>query len=181
MQRTSTWKFALGSLLVAGVVVGAWACNEDPEEPAVATAVTQAPAAEKTTERLLARSEERWTHIAKGDWIVGYDYMSPTIKQWMTIYQFLEGKGNHKYEDPAKPEFVGFDPEDENRAYVQVNVKWTPLHSMIDLVKDKPEDLSQRIEMVETWDWAEGDWGMHWPPERVSDFYASHPELLKSK
>lgn len=181
MQRTRTWKVVLGALLMAGTVMGTWACNEDAEDPANDAAVAQAPVAEKTTERLLARSEERWSHISKGDWIVGYDYLSPTIKQWMSIYQFLEGKGNHKYEEPAKPEFIAMDPENDNLAYVQVNVKWTPLHSMLEMVDDRPDDLSQRIEMVETWEWAEGDWGMQWPPERVSDFYSSHPDLLKSK
>jgi hypothetical protein len=181
MQRTRTWKIAMGSLLMAGTVMGAWACNEDPEEPTVKSPAVQAAAAEKTTEHLLARSEERWTHIAEGNWIEGYDYLSPTIKQWMSIYQFLEGKGNHKYDDPAKPELIAVDPEDDNVAYVQVNVKWTPLHSMIEMVDERPEDLSQRIEMVETWEWAEGDWGMRWPPERVADFYSSHPDLRKGK
>lgn len=183
LQRTRTWKFVLGSLLMAGTVMGIQSCNEDPEDGKSdgAKAAAPAPAAEKTTEHLLARSEARWEHVAGGDWIDSYDYLSPTIKQWMSIYQFLEGKGNHKYENPSKPELVAYDPEDEDKAYVQVNVKWTPLHPILAQVEERPEDLGARIDMIETWVWVDGDWGMEWPPARVSDFYDSHPELLKGE
>jgi hypothetical protein len=179
MKRTSsTWTAILGSIfLVAGC--GGSDAKQDASDATTATTAA-ATKQEPTRERLLERSRERVGAQCKGDWIAVYNYIHPKAKEWMTIYQFLEGKDMHEYNQPTEPEVIALDGD---TAYLSVTALWTPKHPMLKHVDNVPEgwDPTERIEWIETWQFTDGDWYMQWPQEYPADFYEQHPELLKKK
>jgi hypothetical protein len=136
------------------------------------------------TARLLERSAARWAHVTRGEWVESYDSLSPTVKGWLSMEEFLQGKRMHRYEDPGRPELIGIDMEHDHVAYVRVNVKWSssaPAQTIICFDRFPEEYGQDRIEAVETWEWLDGEWWMRWPMSRPSDFFADHPELLRAR
>jgi hypothetical protein len=133
---------------------------------------------EATLERLMKRSTERAETMCAGEWIEVYDFVHPEMKEWMTIYQFLEGKDNHSYAEPTEPQLVA---REGDMAYLSMTALWTPHHPMIKQVDNVPEgwDPTERIEWIESWEFIDGDWHMQWPQQYPGDFFEEHAELLK--
>lgn len=152
-------------------------CNQDTAQAKVPAAPV-AKQVEPTQERLLARANERWARIAKGDWIQAYDYLSPDQKQSTSLPQYLQNKQNHKYENPRVSEVVASDAKD---AVLKITSLWTPQHEKFKQVKLEPgQSLTREIELIESWRWAENDW-VFVRAQRPEDFYQAHPELLRSE
>jgi hypothetical protein len=60
-----------------------------------------------------------------------------------------------------------------------VSVYWKPTHPLI-MSAPGGEDLEDRIDMVETWEWQAGQWYFV-DNERRGEFFKEHPELLKKE
>ena len=156
------------------------ACDPD-EAQAAQTAATDATVAqehEPTQERLMERSIERAQLTCSGEWISVYDFIHPEIKTWMTVYQFLQGKDRHTYAEPTEPRLVG---REGDTAYLSATVLWTPRIDVPIHNVEEDWDPTERIEWIETWEFAEGDWHMRWPPQDPGEFFEEHPDLLKKK
>ena len=177
-RSTATWAL-LGTFFVSTACSGGsdvqaggpeTAENDPAAEPAVEV--------QDTDERLIERSKTRLDVMCSGDWIEVYDFIHPQTKEWMSIYQFLEGKDNHEYAEPTKPQIVA---REGDTAYLSVTALWTPKHPMLANVDNVPVDWdpTERIEWIETWQFAGGDWHMQWPQQYPGDFFEEHPELLK--
>lgn len=177
-------------LALSALSLLALACAPAGGEPTAAPAPAQQtaqqpaqqPAAEApraTESRLIERSAERWRLSCAKEWIDVYEFISPAARKQMSIYSFLEGKDNHTFESPSTPHLVAVDGK---KAYVEVSVTWTPQHPMLTQVELEPgQTLTERFELIETWEWVKDDWYMEWPPERPSEFFEAHPDLLKKK
>jgi len=160
---------------------GLFACGTDDGSDGPAPITPGAPGAEgavhqATLERLLERSRERAALTCAGSWIEVFDFVHPEVKQWMTIYQFLQGKDRHSYAEPTEPLLIA---REGDTAHLSLTVLWTP---RLDLKIDNvPEDWdpTERIEWIETWEYAQGDWHMSWPPQDPGEFFAEHPDLLR--
>lgn len=168
---------ALAGLLVAGC------SQESPPPPTPAVASTPAPKPQPTKERLVERCKERWAKIEKKDWVSAYDMLAPEPKQALLLSQFLSQKSSHTYADPKVVEVLRIDGE---IGYVRSTAMWTPQHPQLELLKD-PESLAElkrrfpeKIDQVETWRFADGDWG--WLDAKgVHEFFEKHPELLRAQ
>lgn len=176
MKLTS---LSFAAALVAGSVLLLPACKDrsTQEKPAPSAAAQDAKPAEPTRERLVARATERWAKIVQADWIQAYDFLSPEQKRATPLAQYLMNKQNHRYENPHVGEVLACDGKD---GYVQVSSLWTPQHPKFKEVKLEPgQSLTQAIEMIESWRWAEGDW-TYLRAQNPEEFYQEHPELLRA-
>ena len=179
MKRTTASWLLLGGLLAAcsgGEEIQAGGGDDTAQ---ATEAAAESTAHEPTLERLMARSQERLDVTCAGEWIEVYDFVHPETREWMSIYQFLEGKDNHAYAEPTEPQVIA--REENGKAYLSATVLWTPKHPQLAEVDNVPEgwDPTQRIEWIETWEFSGGDWHLHWPVQHPSDFFQDHPELLK--
>jgi hypothetical protein len=173
----------LRNTLLCAALSTLWACGNAAPTTSAASNV-QTPAAKKaepTLERLRERCGERWAAIERKDLVLAYDMLDAEPKRALSLAQFLAQRQSHLYEDPKIVEMVGLDGM---IGFVKVSVLWTPKHPELANIKD-PEQIEQikkrfpeRIEQIETWRFADGDWG--WiQAERVEDFFRQHPELLR--
>lgn len=166
----------LALLLAATFCVGSGCDPKD--EPAPVTVVTPAVPAkpEPTAERALERARARWERGVKADWVAVYDYAAPEAKRERPLNAFLAGMQSHKYENMRATEVVALQG---TKAFVRVVGLWTPVDARVKQVKLEPgQSLTQEIEMIEGWQFVDGDW-CHVRSQRVEDFYQEHPELLK--
>jgi hypothetical protein len=134
--------------------------------------VTEAPAPDPSG--LTERAAERWGMIAAGDWIQVYEFNNPAYRATQGLYEFLDGKHYHHYRDPSQPELIALEGD---QAYLRTGAYWKPSHPMVIQARGG-EDIEDFLEMVETWEWAEGAW-YFLKNDRRSDFYGEHPDLLK--
>lgn len=169
---------------VAAFVLVLAACHPSAPDAQVSKApAPNPPAAAKhqpTAERALERSRARWAAVVKPDWITAYDFQAPEMKRALPIATYLVGVAVHKFENPRVIEVLRIEKDD---AYVHCKVQWTPQptpeHPEIGKVKLKPgESMTQDVDQVETWRWAEGDWTYH-HADGLDEFYQKHPDLLK--
>lgn len=134
------------------------------------------PKNQPTAERLAQRAKERWEKIAKADWIEAYDFLTAEQKQAMPLAQYLSGKQNFEYANPVVKEVLKVEGD---HGYVRVSTRWTPHHPQFKKVKLEPgQTLTQEIELIETWNFSDGDW-LYLRPQREEEFFAEHSELLK--
>jgi hypothetical protein len=166
--------------LAATLALTISACGHDSGAAAKTSQTAAAPVVPPpigpTAERAVQRSQERWAKVTKGDLIAAYDFYVPEAKREQSLASFLTRMQVHKYEDARVVEVVGLK---DNLAYLRVSTLWTPMHERAQKVKLEPgESLTQRISMIETWRFVDGDW-CYLKPDVESDFFQSHPELLK--
>lgn len=175
MKRTTATWVLLGTIFMTAACDGGVDVQAGDNQTAETSAVK---VNEPTVERLVERASERLEILCAGEWIEVYDFIHPKTKEWMTIYQFLDGKDNHSYAEPTTPQLVA---RDGDKAFLSVTTLWTPKHPALANVDNVPEgwDPTERIEWIETWEFADGDWHMHWPQQYPGDFFQEHPELLK--
>ena len=119
------------------------------------------------------RCTKRWEKVMHGDWIEAYDYLAPSERKNSSIQDFLKGKTNHRYENLERPRALKLQGDE---GYVLVACLWTPIHPALHNLDLGKEDLTRRLEMVETWRRGEGDW-YYLKAEYPSDFFAAHPEI----
>ncbi|MBL8858285.1 MAG: hypothetical protein JNL28_07280 [Planctomycetes bacterium] len=167
---------ALSLLLAATLCVGS-ACDPKEEAPPPAPVVPAAPVHAPTAERLMVRAQERWDKGVKSDWVATYTFSAPEVKREQPLATYLAGMSIHKYENMRPVEVLSVSAD---KAYVRTAGLWTPIAPQVQRVKLEPgQSLTQDIEMIETWRWVDGDWYFV-RPQRDTDFYAEHPDLLKA-
>jgi hypothetical protein len=153
------------------------ACSNEHDDPVESASASPAEIRRPTESRLIERSKERWRLSSAGEWIDVYDLLSPKVKKQMSLYAFLDGKQHHVFNDPSAPRLVGVEGA---KAYTEVTVTWTPQHPALMRAEiPEGESLTERFELIETWEWVENDWYLEWPPERPAEFFEQHPDLLK--
>lgn len=155
-----------------GVLVAVPCCGE-----AEVQAGTGVPAAQQPTrERLLLRVRQRLEAVEGRDLVAAHSYCVPAVRREQPLGQYLQRMEMHRYEGCALVEVVAVE---DGQAYVRTTALWTPTHPKVREVKLEPgQTLSQRIEILETWRFEEGDWGFV-KQERVDEFFAARPDLLK--
>lgn len=148
---------------------------KNPTTP-VAPAAPVAPVIQPTAERALQRSQERWAFGMKKEWVQAYDFSAPEVKRDMPLERYLGGMRVHQYENMRATDVLAIQGD---KAFVRVSGLWTPKDPKISRVKLEPgQTLTQEITMIETWRFVDGDW-CYVSPERDSDFFEKHPDLLK--
>jgi hypothetical protein len=166
------------ALSCIGLLLALSACS-----PATSNAQTNAPAVvaapEPTATRLTERIQGRWATIVKNDWIAAFEFLSPEQKRHTGLSKYLQNKEHHKYENPRVAQVVAITGKE---AYAQVFALWTPVHDRIGTIDNLApgQTLTQDVEFLETWRWAEGDW-TYVRAQRPEDFYKDHPELLRAE
>jgi len=174
----------IGVLCLAFPLIGCSGSDVDPAEVHAAEKaepVTKAPAVEAPapqvgdTKSALARSAKRWEMIAAEDWIQAYDYLAPARRKQETLAQYLSNKEDHEYRNPSKPHLIGTDGD---FAYIEFSVVWTPHHPILNTVDIGPESYTQTLNMIESWQWVDGEW--YWiHVARQNEFLAAHPQFKK--
>lgn len=176
-------KIATTSLLLAlalplsacGPNVGAQ--DAPAEGGSEATVEESAPEAPSTPDpsTVLARAAARWDAVVAGEWIQAYDYLPPEVRKVETLPRYLANKEHHEYRNPSKPFLL---LQEDDKAYVEVNVVWETHHPQVVIAQNNPGDLAQTLHMIETWQWVDGDW--YWSAvDRQKDFFKNNPELAK--
>ena len=151
-------------------------CTEGTSSEASITAEGVASAL-PSEQRLLARSQELWQHKQAGDWIQVYDFLAPGYKAVMPLGKFLSGKENHVYEDATDPLVLKIE---KDRGYVEIHVQWTPTHPILSAVDNVEGTLTQILDEVDEWVWADGEWWLA-QQHRISDLRATHPHIWVSE
>lgn len=169
----------IGALCLALPLTGCNGSDADPDEVHVAGKTeppVEAPAPKVRDAKVaLARAAKRWEMIAAEDWIQAYDFMAPTRRKQEKISQYLSNKEDHEYRNPSKPHLIGTDGD---FAYIEFSVVWTPHHAILNMVDIGPENYTQTLDMIETWQWVEGEW--YWiRVDRQNEFLAAHPQFKK--
>jgi hypothetical protein len=172
MKRIHTLALALTLAPLFAVTSG---CDPKEEAPKPA-AVPAAPVIQPTVERALSRSQERWNHGVKNEWVAAYDYFAPEAKKEVPLANYLSGMQVHRYENMRSTDVLAIQGD---KAYVRVTGLWTAVGPQVQRVKLEPgQTLTQEIVMIETWRFVDGDWCFV-RPERDTDFFEKHPDLLK--
>jgi len=136
---------------------------DDAGVEAVAIAAVDLPLRDRVT--------ARWSSICDADWEVVYEFLVPDRREEEELETFLEGKEDHLYEDPELHEILDVRG---NTAFASVTVVWEPQHEI--LRQHGEMDLSQELEMVETWKRVGGTW--YWAAvARTQEFFEEHPDL----
>ena len=178
MNRTPSFVSFFIAALVA-VAVSIISCGESPSEVDAASPAVQATKIEKTAERLIERSIERWKLVVgaqeeSSKWIDVYGFELPENKRRMPLEIFLEGKEKFHYDAPTTPSVLLIDGDD---AYVQVDCTWLAyMHPVI--AKNNPGH-QELMEMLEIWRWREGDWYRDGSPEERSEFFKEHVDIAQ--
>lgn len=146
--------------------------------PAIAeqpSATESAPTAigEPTMQSLVARSEARWENVVAGDWIQAYDFVPPELREMVPLGKYLQGKENHEYRNPSKPKVIG---SKDDLWFLEVSVLWEPHHPILQTVREKPEDMTEELTMIELWKQSEGDWYFV-KTERPEEFLKLFPDV----
>lgn len=182
MKLTTT--ITLLSVFTCALAMGACDHPVDPTNPALSGTTAPANAApkpkmpEQNAARVAERSQARWNAGMKGDWIAAYDFLVPEGKRTQPLANFLAGMANHKYENMKVIEVIAVNGD---KAYVRSGGLWTPLSPELAKVKREPgQTFTQEIQMIESWRWVDNDWSFV-RPQRDTEFFAEHPELLKKK
>jgi hypothetical protein len=172
MKRTHTLAMLLTLLPVFTVSTSCDHQTEVAKQPVpVAPPVIQA-----TPERALARCQARWAFGVQGKWVEAYDFHAPEVKKDMPLARYLGGMQVHRYENMRATEVLAVQGD---KAFVRVSGLWTPIAPEVQRVKlDPGQTLTQEITMIETWRFVDGDW-CYVVPERDTEFFEKHPELLK--
>ncbi len=139
-----------------------------------------APAAKTPTEEaLMERARARWASIDKEDWIEAYNFITPEVRKVNPIGKYLQGKENHRYDNPVIEKVVAKD-EAKGVVYVRSRVLWTPQHAQLKTLKLEPgQTLTEEVPIVETWKWLQNDWYFV-EQEGADKFFEAHPELLRA-
>jgi hypothetical protein len=178
MNRTPSFVSFLVAALVA-LAVSVISCGDSLDSvdaSAPKSSSTQVP--EKTAERLVERSMERWKLIVAAQedetkWIEIYGYELPEVRRHETLGVYLEGKHKFHYDAPTMPRVLLIDGE---LGYVQVDCTWLAfMHPVIAQNSPGRQDL---MEMLEIWHWSEGDWYFEAPPRERQEYFRENPELL---
>lgn len=157
----------------ASIHAGDGAETPKPESPSPPPPVKDV--AVKNVKDALKRSQTRWEVIEGGDWIQAYEFLSPSRKRQESLGRFLQGKDDHEYRNATKPVLLG---EEGDQAFLEVSVRWTPHHDILDTAHNKPEDYTQTLNVIETWHWVDGVWC--WIKlERQNEFLAANPKFAK--
>ncbi len=149
----------------------------NPTEPAAPeTPVAEAPAPKAPDVKdALARAEKRWEMIQAEDWIQAYDFLAPARRRQEKLGGYLAGKSDHEYRNPSKPHLLGMEGE---QAFLEVSVLWTPHHDILKTADNAPEDFTEQLEMIETWQWIDQEW--YWVAvTRQNEFLDEHPQFKK--
>ncbi len=153
--------------------VGAESATVPTQVQAAQTATPIAP----TQQRLLQRSQERWSKVEnQKDLVAAYEFLAPEVKREQSLGTFMGRMQKHRYENPKIEEVVAIK---DDLAYVRVGVRWTSLDPLAKKVKLEPgQTMTQEFSMIETWRFVEGDWS-YVRPQNDRDFFEDHPELLR--
>jgi hypothetical protein len=174
-MRLAHW---IGCLSLALPLAGCGCGNSDAEViaagPGPDTAVVEVPEV-GNPEDAKDRSRTRWEVIAAGDWVQAYDFLSPARKKQQRLGEYLAGKEDHEYRNPTDPILLGAEGDE---AYIELSVLWTPHHAILGAVDNMPDDLTDQLDMVETWTYVEGEWYFT-DVGRQKEFLADHPNLGK--
>jgi len=171
MNRIHTTALALALFPFLTVTSGC-----DPKVAPVPAPPPVAPAIQPTAERAQLRAQERWAKGVKGDWVAVYDFHAPEVKRELGLAQFLGNMQMHRYENMKAVEVLAVQSD---KAFVRTTGLWTPQGPQVSRAKLEPgQTLTQEITMIETWRFVDGDWCFV-RPERDTDFFPAHPELLK--
>lgn len=172
------------SIAVVGCGSGAAPATKTPGGSAASHAVEVVEEAENAVDlsvpnldTVSQRSIARWESVVAGDWIQAYDFNDPRGKAVESIGNFLQGKEHHEFRNPSEPKLIG---SEGDLAYTELAVLWEPHHPIIQTVRDKPEDMTQELHMVETWRWVEGDWYFVMN-QRQGEFHEAHPEIREKQ
>lgn len=139
----------------------------------------QNAAAQPTEEQLLARARARWAAIDKEDWIDAYNFITPEVRKVNPLARYLQGKENHRYDNPVVESIVGRD-EKQGTVMLRSRVLWTPQHPQVKQVKLEPgQTLTEEVPIVETWKWNQTDW-FFVEQEGADKFFEAHPEYLRA-
>lgn len=162
----------LAACACLGALVAVPCCGDAGSQGGVLAASSR-PA---TREELLLRVRQRLEAVEGRDLVAAHSYCTPTVRREQPLGQYLQRMELHRYERCALVEVVAVEGE---QAYVRTAALWTPTHPKVREVKLEPgQTLSQEIEILETWRYEEGEWGFV-KQERVDEFFAARPDLLK--
>jgi len=166
-------------LLILPLAVAACAPDAGNSHAAQTQPVAPAVAKTPTDEGLLARARTRWAAIDKEDWIEAYNFISPDVRKVNPISKYLQGKENHRYDNPVVESVFSKD-EAKGVAYVRSRVLWTPQHPQLKTLKlDPGQTLTEEVPIVESWKWIQNDWYFV-EQEGADKFFEAHPELLRA-
>ena len=174
----------LFAALGTGALIALAGCSDGVDAAASSETSTEAPEVEVAQpvanlapdlSLVEARSVERWKLVVGADWIQVYDFLDPTMKREVSIGNFLSNKEHHEYRNPSEPRLIG---SRANLAFLECSVLWTPHHPLLQTAKNKPDDLTDELHMVETWVWKEGTWYFA-KNERVREFFEANPDIAK--
>ncbi len=168
----------LALALLAGTLCPACDKEAPPEsaKPAAAVQAPTAPKHEPTEARLLERVRERWARAEAGDWVAAFEYQGAEVRKELGLAQYLAKAQHHTYNNVRVLEVLALQGD---VGYVRVGGLWTPTHPQLKRVKLEPgQTLTQDIEIIETWRFADGDWFLM-RPDRPEEFFEEHPELLR--
>ncbi len=132
-------------------------------------------AAEPDLDQVAGRSAARWEMIVATDWIQAYDFIHPAIKEHQSLASYLAGKEHHEYRSPSTPVLIG---SEADHAYLELSVLWQTHHPQVLAASNIGDDLTQEMQIIETWIWQDGTW--YWSStERQREFLEKHPDLVK--
>lgn len=182
MKHRNVSRFSIRMSLALVAFLPACDSSTGAPPPVVTPVVTPAPVAapvvknEPTAERVKTRSQDHWAKMAKGDWVAVHDMLAPEVRSTQPLAKYLAQVQFHKYDNPVVLEVIAIE---KDAAYVRCSALWTPTHPEVSRVKLEPgQTLTQEINVVESWRWAEGDW-TYVKMERDNEFFEAHADLLK--
>jgi len=175
-MRASMRRWTIGLLCLGGALAFS-GCSQADGGASGEAAAQVAPAASKeaSAERLLERCAERWGHVSQGNWIEAYEFFAPAERKTSSLQQFLKGKDHHRYEKPEQPQLLKLNGD---TGKVLVASMWTPTHPALHKVDLGQDSMTQRLEVVETWRWMEGDW-YYLSAESAQEFFLANPGMTR--
>lgn len=172
----------LPGLAALALAIGITACNPDSSSGTVhAQDTAAATAAVPIATDALRRCEERWAKVvAAGEdasiWVEIYEYETPAQKKELSLPKFLENKSDFIYVSPTKPKLLLVEDE---IAYIDISAQWlSGRHPMIGVADIGGNlDMVEPMDMIEKWQWVNGDWHFMQPHSK-NEFFRENPDFL---
>ena len=179
MNRTPTFvSFLIAALVSSAVMV--ISCADGVDEVAAA-GNSETVVAEPTAERLIERSQARWELVVAAQqddtrWVDIYDFELPELKRAHTLGMFLEGKEKFHYDAPTPPQVLLIEEVDGvHTGYVQVDCTWLAYKHPV--IGENDPGLQHLMEMLEVWEFAEGEWYMVGGWHERPKYFQEKPEF----
>jgi hypothetical protein len=167
------FQYFIGGLGLALLFVFGIGCGSENVDGPTTTEQAPVVAAAPDLSVVVSRSQARWELVVAGDWLQSYDFMPPSVRKNVKLGMYLSGKEHHEYTNPSVPKLIG---SEGNVAYLELSVLWEPHHPILDTVKDRPDDMTEELTMIETWEWFEGEWYLR-GSQRPKEFLEEHPDV----